>query len=81
MDQGTAPGGCEKCLDSGYLLKIVSLQNLLVNLLWGVGGEGPEMAPSCQPDPLELLFPELGTVEWDVGWGTMLCIDAFETSR
>lgn len=33
------PGGCEKRLDSGYLLKVDSLQDLLVNLLWGVGRE------------------------------------------
>lgn len=83
-DQGMAPGGCEQWLGSGYFLKVDSPQDLLVSLLRGVGGENLERAPSCQPDPLELLFTELGKA--GVGstfcWrGTMLCRDAYEISR
>lgn len=77
-----APGGCEKWLDSGYPPK-VALQDLLVHLLWGVRAEESEVAPSHQPDPLELPFTEMGKVgRCFLGVGeTVLLRDAFETSR
>lgn len=79
-----APGGCEKWLDSRYLLK-AALQDLLVHLLWGVRGEESEVAPSHQPNAPELSFTEMGKVGKGACFlgveGTVLLRAAYETSR